>query len=167
VEILGSSYDSAMEKVRSSLFRLPFSYALAGILAFTALDLTNHLLNKPDLYGAANKSWIWWAVKNYREKPTTPDTVLMGSSLIIALQNDGDATFYHENLDAVKHYKSRYLEEKAKSYLHKTISTASFAIGGQTASDAYAIFATMLSGNSAPKSLIWGVAPRDFVDRTK
>jgi hypothetical protein len=165
VELLCSSYDPAMEK-KGSLFKLPFSYALAGILAFVALDLANHLLIQPDLYGTANKSWIWWAVKNYREKSKTPDTVLMGSSLIIALQNDGDATFYHENLDAVKHYKSRYLEEKAKSYLHKTISTASFAIGGQTASDAYAIFATMLSGKSAPKTLIWGVAPRDFVDRT-
>jgi hypothetical protein len=155
-----------MKKKGSSSLRLPFSYALLAILAFAALDLANHLLIQPDLYGAANKSWIWWAVKNYREKRKPPDTVLMGSSLIIALQNDGDATFYNKNLDAVKHYKSRYLEEKAKSYLHKNIETASFAIGGQTASDAYAIFATMLSGKSAPKTLIWGVAPRDFVDRT-
>ena len=92
--------------------------------------------------------------------------MLLGSSLIIALQNDGDATYYNKSLDAVKHYKSDYIEERVHTLSGKIIHTASFAIGGQTASDAYAIFASMLNQQSAPKMLIWGVAPRDFVDRT-
>jgi hypothetical protein len=50
--------------------------------------------------------------------------------------------------------------------LHYKPHTFSFAIAGQMASDAYAISSTLLKGKDKPATIIYGIAPRDFMDNT-
>jgi hypothetical protein len=46
------------------------------------------------------------------------------------------------------------------------VTTASFVIGGQMATDAFAIVGTLLNKEHAPATIVWGIAPRDFIDAT-
>jgi hypothetical protein len=85
---------------------------------------------------------------------------------MMAVQNDGDATFLNQPLDALLHWRSQYFEYKLRAMLGEKVTTASFVIGGEMASDAYAIYSAMLAKGTVPKTIIWGVAPRDFLDAT-
>ncbi len=151
---------------KRSTKKLVIGCTLAALLLFVALDVVNRLLIPSDKYASAGRSWIWWAVKNYRARTQTPDIVLLGSSLMIAAQNDGDATFLNRALDAAEHARSEYFEYKLQGLLGKKVTTGSFALGGEMASDGYAIISTMLKNKNAPKVIVWGVAPRDFIDKT-
>jgi Protein of unknown function (DUF1574) len=150
-------------------FRLALSYVLIACVGFVAIDLFNRF-RPHDHVATPEKSAIWWAYKNWREQPRKPDVVLLGSSLMIAAQNDCDATFYDQTFDAVQHYHSEYLESKLSQEAHRPMTTASFVIGGQMATDAYAIIRTLLNstdgGISNSETLVWGIAPRDFMDAT-
>lgn len=175
-----------------------FSYALIACAAFVVIDSIDRLRSH-DAAASPEKSAIWWAYKNWREQPKKPDLVMLGSSLMIAAQNDCDATYYDETFDAVKHYHSEYLESKLSQSLRRPFTTASFVVGGQMATDAYAIISTVLSNqqpsrfsnkqetlrntpqlpskNPQPSNtfentagdfpiIVWGIAPRDFLDAT-
>ena len=143
------------------------SYVLLACVGFVALDVIKRNLPSDPL-ASPEKSTIWWATKQFQAAAAKrkPDVVLLGSSLMIAAQNDCDATFFNVNFDAVKHYRSLYLESKLSKAKGRDVKTASFVIGGQMASDGYAIIKALLSKHSAPETIVWGVAPRDFLDAT-
>jgi hypothetical protein len=156
------------QKARPRL-QLALSYVLMACIGFVAID-TFDRFRTHDRVAAPEKSAVWWAYKNWREQSRKPDVVLLGSSLMIAAQNDCDATFYDQTFDAVKHFHSQYLESKLSQTAHHPVTTASFVIGGQMATDAYAIIKTILSdttsGASGARIVVWGIAPRDFIDAT-
>ncbi len=83
---------------------------------------------------------------------------------MVAVVNDGDSSFLQKPLDAVKNHRSAYFETYAGKLLGKPITTHSFAIGGQMASDACALFRALPAQAESRPVLIWGVAPRDLVD---
>jgi hypothetical protein len=165
-----TSLSEAAERINSLPQRPVSRFALActvgALLTFAGLDAANKFFVPADRYASAGRSWIWWAVHDFRGRSDRPDTILLGSSLMMAAQNDGDATFLNKTLDALLHWRSQYFEYKLQTMLGKRVTTGSFVIGGEMASDAYAIFSTMLDGSAAPKTVIWGIAPRDFVDST-
>jgi hypothetical protein len=145
------------------------SYVLIACVGFVAIDSLDRF-RPHDRVATPEKSAIWWAYKNWLQQPRKPDVVLLGSSLMIAAQNDCDATFYDQTFDAVQHYHSQYLESKLSQEKHRSVKTASFVIGGQMATDAYAIIRTLFSGTASgtknSKIIVWGIAPRDFIDAT-
>jgi hypothetical protein len=156
------------QKTRPNL-RIALSYVLIACAGFVAID-TFDRIRSHDHVASPEKSAIWWAYKNWREQSRKPDVILLGSSLMIAAQNDCDATFYDQTFDAVQHYHSQYLESKLSQEAHRAVKTASFVIGGQMATDAYAIICTLLDKNTSQEktseTLVWGIAPRDFIDAT-
>lgn len=158
---------NADSKVPSGPARVMLSYVLLAILLFIGLDLVNRYALPADKYASANKSFIWWAVDDYRKLPRRPDIVVFGSSLMLAALNDGDATAAGAGFDALTHHRCLYWESLLGKTAHRPVETASFAIGGQMASDVCAIVSTLFdSANTAPHFILWGIAPRDFVDST-
>lgn len=143
--------------------KMRIGYAALAILFVIGLDCAARAFYQPNPYNSPNRSWIWWAVKDYIEQPN-PDVAIFGSSLMLAALNDGDSTFVNRPFDAVTHHRGFYLEHLLSQRLTHPIRTASFAIGGQMASDVYAIANTIFTRQPKPKTIIWGIAPRDFLD---
>jgi len=135
---------------------------IALILAF-GLDLSARLWMRADNYAQTNTSWAWWVAKSVNESPR-PDIAICGSSLMVATVVDTDATFLNKVLDQVVYHRSKYLEHLIQERTGKQLRTQSLAIGGQMASDAFALSTVLLTGNHKPEYLVWGIAPRDFVD---
>lgn len=165
---------------------IALSYALMAALGFVTLDAVKHRF-PTDRMARPEKSTIWWASNQYQKAATVrrPDVVLLGSSLMIAAQNDCDATVYDESFDVLTHYHSQFLESELSKAVGHQMKTASFVIGGQMASDAYTIVKVLLSKQQPkqqPKqnkstqaaqpcqlpqqTIVWGIAPRDFIDAT-
>ena len=153
------------------------SFVLGGILLFALFDLSLRLLYHPNMFESPYRSWIATAVIDYPMGLPKPKVVIFGSSLVVATVNDGDAATLGEEIDGTTHHRSitleRALAADAKSPDTRQL-THSFAIGGQMASDAYAILRTLYNGQDAivknrflpPQTIVWGIAPRDFLDAT-
>jgi hypothetical protein len=140
------------------------SYALIALAAFVAVDVAARVFWHPDKYDSANRSWAYWAVKDFRQQNTAPDIVIFGSSLMLAVLNDGDSTYLNQPFDAVSHHRSFHLESLFASRQQAKVRTGSLAIGGQMASDVYSLSTTLLKDAYKPKLIIWGIAPRDLLD---
>ncbi len=145
--------------------KMQFSYAALAVVVVVCADLAARAFYHPDPYQSPNRSWAWWAVQDLRaDKPA--DVTIFGSSLMLAALNDGDSTFVQRPFDAVMHHRAFYLEHLLSKQLGRPIQTASLSIGGQMASDVYALATTLFTRNPKPKAIVWGIAPRDFLDST-
>ncbi|MBS2002262.1 MAG: hypothetical protein JST44_12200 [Cyanobacteria bacterium SZAS LIN-5] len=145
------------------------SYGLLALAALFILDLAARLSYQYwniDRFDSPNKSWIWWAVSDFHRQPQTPDIVLLGSSLMLEALNTGDATYLHKAQNVSLHHTSSCLQDDLQAKLGYKPHTFSFAIAGQMASDAYAIASTLLRGKDKPTTIVYGIAPRDFMDNT-
>lgn len=143
------------------------SYVLLAGLAVGVANLAAFAAFKADPVDSPNRCWAYWTAKDWQalqKSERKPDAVFFGSSLMVAVVNDGDSSFLQKPLDAVKNHRSAYFESYAGKLLGKQITTHSFAIGGQMASDACALFRALPAKGDSRPILIWGVAPRDLVD---
>ncbi len=141
-----------------------FSYVLLALAALVVTDVVSRFVYEPDRFASPNRSWAYWAVRGLHEQNKAPDVAILGSSLMLAVVHDGDATYFNETIDAVKHHDSKYFDRGLTKSLGVPVKTSSLAIGGQMASDAYALTTNVLVGDKKPKAIVWGIAPRDFVD---
>lgn len=137
---------------------------IAALLLFFIVDLGIKVCFHPDPFDTPERSFIWWAVKDYRQLKQAPDILLFGSSLMLAGVNVGDAAHYKTPVDTATHHYSSYLAELLKNRYDYSISNFCFAIGGQMASDVYAIAANFVSERYKPHLIVWGIAPRDLID---
>jgi hypothetical protein len=156
------------------------SFVLLGLLLFALADFSLRLFYHPDQLASPYRSWIYAAVADYPSSGPKPDIVILGSSLMVAAVNDGDATTLGQNIDGTTHHRSVTLERALNNSAGKPVLTQSFAIGGQMASDAYAILRALFGQDASlnnsnaeiqkrfvkPKLIVWGIAPRDFLDAT-
>lgn len=140
------------------------SYAILALGILLLANAASGLFYHPDRYSSPNRSWAYWAARDLNASRSTPDLVLFGSSLMLAVINDADATHFNNTLDAVAHHRSQYLESVLSKKLDRPVSTQSLAIGGQMASDAYALFSALIAPRKERPLLVWGIAPRDLVD---
>ncbi|HEY9712800.1 MAG TPA: D-alanyl-lipoteichoic acid biosynthesis protein DltD [Chroococcales cyanobacterium] len=143
------------------------SYVLLALLLLVAVDLAARL-SYPywsyDRYNSPNRSWVWWASNDFRKLDRAPDIVLLGSSLMMAAVHGGDATYTNVAQNTTAHHHSQYFEDLLGRKEGKQLSTFSFAIGGQMASDAYVIIRALCQGERKPQEIVFGIAPRDFMD---
>lgn len=154
-------------KIKKALAAIAGSYICLAFVALLALDVGWRLtydVFSLDKYNSPNRSWIWWAAKQFKEEQERPDVVLLGSSLMMAALHGGDATYLKKPQNVAIHHKSTLFEDLLADKTHQRVNTFAFAIGGQMVSDAYAISSTMLRGDKKPDTIVYGVAPRDFMD---
>ena len=149
------------------------SYALSALLAIVVVDFVVRfsIAYWPiDHFNSPNRSWVWWAVRDFRQSAsdlkTKPDIVLMGSSLMMAAVHGGDATYLNQPQNVAFHHRSLVFEDLLEKKTGTKVNTFAFALGGQMASDAYALTSTLLRNDDQPKAIIYGIAPRDFMDNT-
>ncbi len=137
---------------------------IAALLLFFIVDIVIKIDFRLDPFDIPERSFIWWAVKDYRQLKQAPDILLFGSSLMLAGVNVGDAAHYKKAVDTAQHHYSSYLAELLKNRYGSAISNFCFAIGGQMASDVYAITTNFVSEKYKPRLIVWGIAPRDLID---
>lgn len=146
------------------------SYVVLGFVALVAVDLGLRVADQLGRwpitpYHAAHRTWVWWNVDHFRQLDKAPDIVLLGSSLMMSALHGGDAVFLNSNQNAAYHHNSELLESELKRKLGSDHTTFAFALGGEMASDAYVMSRTLLFEGKKPKTIIYGVAPRDFMDK--
>lgn len=122
-----------------------------------------------DKYDYPVHSWSWWSVQGIREvanqKSAVPNTILLGSSLMVVAMAEGDATWTGERLDLTTYRKARYLDSLLANRSQDRV-TMNLASPGQVVSDAYLTLKEALNEGVKPKLVVYGIAPRDFIDST-
>lgn len=139
----------------------------AALAIFILVDLFVRFNLHTDVYQLPERTFIWWAVRDYRQLKKAPDVMLFGSSLMLSVIDNGDATYLNQPVDTVLHHRSQCIEDKLSQAFGKKLNTFSFAIGGEMASDVFAISSVFIKKpQNQPKMIVWGIAPRDIVDST-
>jgi hypothetical protein len=154
-------------KRRSS--KITASFVLLALVFFLVLDNVARFTFPywpMDHFNSPNRSWTWWAMRDFRAQKQRPDVVLLGSSLMVMALHGGDATAFGVIQNNALHHRAYLLEQLLKQSLHREYSIFSFAIAGQMVSDAYSITSCCLKGQQKPSYIIYGIAPRDFMDNT-
>jgi len=147
------------------------SYVFIGALAFLLIDGSLKIATtiNPHVWPmnpmqTAYRSWVWWGARDLEREKQPPDIALLGSSLMMAAFHGGDAALLNVPQNWAFHHKSVLLERLLKARFNRDYSTFVLALGGEMASDAYAITSSLLTGAKQPKMIIYGIAPRDFMD---
>jgi hypothetical protein len=109
-------------------------------------------------------SSAWYAIKALQEHHEHVDVLLMGSSLVQRLIYEGEATYLNKKLDVISHRNSCLLEDLLQPTLHHPVRTFSFAVAGLYPSDACLTTKMLLKDDRRPNTIIYGIAPRDFID---
>lgn len=110
------------------------------------------------------KNWTSWAISDFLKQEKSPDLVFLGSSLMLVPVAGVDADYTHKRIDGSQHHKSLYFQDAFFKKSHKAISTFNFALPGEMPSDADLITQFLLRHDKAPKIIVYGVGPRDFLD---
>lgn len=145
------------------------SYVCVALLALVLADFGARLTFPNwslDKFNSPNRSWVYWNTKDFRQHATNPDILLMGSSLMMMALHGADATYLNIPQNVAIHHRSAYLEKLLSDKQKAPVSTFAFALGGQMASDAYVLASTLFRGDKKPRTLVYGIAPRDFMDNT-
>jgi hypothetical protein len=113
-----------------------------------------------------NKSWSWWTLNDLKQLPAPPNVVLLGSSLMVAAIAECDANFKHKVFDLAYYRDAAYLSHALQLQFGGSFTTANLSAPGQMPSDAYLTLSAALKRGVAPRIVVYGLAPRDFLDGT-
>src|SRR5262249_6607891 len=135
-------------------------------------------------------TWTWWTVKNVRDRCSTiksertekmrsnqkerseagerPDcrVVLLGSSLMVVAMAECDSTWLKERIDLTTYRDARYFDERIQHLFDRNPGTLNLSAPGQVPSDAYLTLKFALKQGIKPDLIVYGLAPRDFLDGT-
>jgi hypothetical protein len=143
------------------------SFVCMALLAIIVADIGARLTYPYwplDRYNSPNRSWVWWNTRDFRQNARHPDVILMGSSLMMMALHGADATYLNTPQNVAIHHRSAYLEKLVSEKLKAPMSTFAFALGGQMVSDAFVLAETLFHGEKKPRTIVYGIAPRDFMD---
>jgi hypothetical protein len=112
----------------------------------------------------ATRNWSWWATTELLSHKEPVDVLLMGSSLVQRLLDEGEATYMNKKINGVTHRNSLVLEDALSGIFHRPVRTWSFAVGGLHASDASLVTTAFLKGEHQPAAIVYGIAPRDLMN---
>ncbi|MBY0546966.1 MAG: hypothetical protein K2W95_06715 [Candidatus Obscuribacterales bacterium] len=147
-------------------FRSTFLLAGAVFLAMNAM--MSFFTPFPfDPYKFNYKGWTWWTFNALRNSDRISNIALVGSSTMVSAIAGCDANFQKRGLDLTEHHRASYLEHLLKKrYPKGEFETFSLSAPGQMPSDAYISLKAMVATSSRPDVVIYGLAPRDFIDST-
>lgn len=144
------------------------TFLLAGAIFLAMNALMSFFTPFPfEPYKFNYKGWTWWTFNALRKSDRISNIALVGSSTMVSAIAGCDANFLKRGLDLTEHHRASYLEHLLKSRLPKgEFETFSLAAPGQMPSDAYISLKAMVATSSRPDIVIYGLAPRDFIDST-
>ena len=117
-----------------------------------------------DSFQFQNQDIGWWTVKNFRQLKTRPDVLLIGSSLMCRITNEGEATYLNHDLNGNEHHRCQHMEDLLVRDLGRKVLTSSLSVPGMNASDASVVFSELVKDDKVPDVIVYGIAPRDFMD---
>lgn len=138
--------------------------AALTIYALLGLGLSSVAFEKLKPIDFPVNTWTTWAISDFLKDDKKPDVVFLGSSLMLVPLDGVDADFTNKQIDASEHHKSLFFEDAYKKDTTQAVDSYNFALPGEMPSDAYLITDFLLKAKKAPKVLVYGVGPRDFMD---
>jgi hypothetical protein len=168
--VVGNHFDEAhSEQPKVSWWRHKFRTAFG--VAFCCFVLINALLSfttpfKFDPYRYVYRGWAWWTMHDLLRSPGDDNVAMLGSSLMVSAVAGCDANYLNKPLDLTKYHKVSYLEDRLRDTFGGNFHIFNLSAPGQMPSDAYLMLKAMIATSNRPDVVIYGVAPRDFVDST-
>jgi hypothetical protein len=172
-----------MNKSTDIINRL-FASKLVWLVIFLAgLNIFFQTFDPLEIIGANTEAYqlVQGAVKEkstaIRALKDAPDVVLIGSSLPMAAAYYADCKYYKPDvLNWIKHCESRkisafqsyeqarYLQNRLSSACGRPVSVFNLTSAACMPSDAYLLLSNAVENRPNIKTVIYGVAPRDFMD---
>jgi hypothetical protein len=152
----------------STVFALAIFFVVNGCLALAA---TIHSARSKNV----DQNGVWQtiesALEQYRAGPR-PAIVLLGSSLVMSPLWTADFKRFSGVADFYRHHRSYLLERNLEALASRKRQNGksdkcrvfSFAVPGAMVSDMDLILGKVLVGPRKPDLVVYGVAPRDFMD---
>ena len=163
-----------VEKKSSLDSQRALSAFICALLFFVALNLTLKILptnqaqmSLCDRYEFPYHGWSYWSLKAIRDTdPSRSNIVWLGSSLVVAAIAECDATMANKPLDLCFYKGAKYFDGAMKERFGRDYNTFDLSTPGQIPSDAYLTLKAALDSGIKPGIVIYGIAPRDFIDQT-
>ncbi|HEY9679001.1 MAG TPA: hypothetical protein V6C76_13410 [Drouetiella sp.] len=151
--------------------RLKRGYQSAFAISFLVYALVNLYLSfsmpfEFDQYNYIYRGWSWWILNDLRKNPEPHNVALLGSSLMVSAVAGTDANHLNRRIDLTDHHKAAYLDDRLQAKFGGRFNTFNLSAPGQMPSDAYMMLKAMVNTADRPEVVIYGVAPRDFIDST-
>ena len=148
------------------------SSAVTAMMLFAILNVYLAFQNpiQFDRYQFPYRGWAWWIMQDLKSDKSPHNLAFLGSSLTVSALNSADATYYNESVDLVYYHKTRYFDETLEKALEANsenklgFDTFNLSTPGQMPSDALMTLMAMIETGHKPDVIIYGVAPRDFID---
>ncbi len=141
---------------------------LLGLAIFVVLNAGLSFFNPIhfDPYKFNCRGYNWWIMNDLRSHQQIHNVALLGSSTMISAVAGSDANYLGKSLDMTKHHLAKYLDSKLQGAFGGSFDSFSLAAPGQMPSDAFLSLKAMVNTSNRPDVVIYGVAPRDFIDST-
>ncbi len=119
-----------------------------------------------DPYNYLYKGWTWWGFNEMRKSEHIHNVALLGSSLMVSAVAGVDANYLNKTLDLSEYHQAKYLDDNLITRFGGDFRSLNLSIPGQMPSDAYMTLKAMVATSNRPDIVVYGVAPRDFIDST-
>ncbi len=157
-----------MDQHRFSLRKKVRSLFVVAFVIFTLLNIYCSFCNPFhfDPYKYSYKGWAWWTMNDLKGTPSVHNVAVLGSSLMVSAVAGCDANHLKKPLDLTKYHHVSYLDQQLTKSFGGTFDTFNLSAPGQMPSDAYLSLRAMAATANRPEVVIYGIAPRDFIDST-
>jgi hypothetical protein len=148
-----------LSAAKKSIFFISF-------VAFLAINVTL-TFTEPyafDPYKFLYRGWAWWTIDNLRRDKQPHNVALMGSSLMVSAVAGCDANYLNQPIDLTEYHEASYLDSLLTTTFGGEFSTYNLSAPGQMPSDAYLTLQAMVNTDHRPDVVVYGIAPRDFID---
>jgi hypothetical protein len=144
----------------------PFTTALT---AFVAINMAMSFFApiRFDPFKFPYRGWAWWTFDGLRKAADSNqehNVALLGSSLMVSAVTCCDANYLKKGLDLTEYHGAEYLDNALQKTFGGSFKTYNLSAPGQMPSDAFLTLEAMLATANRPDVVIYGVAPRDFID---
>ncbi len=117
-----------------------------------------------DQYKFPYRGWSWWTFQDLRSDRQVHNVALLGSSLMVSAVSGCDARFLNRPLDLTTYHKCAFFDKELQKRFGGSFSTFNLSGPGQMPSDAYLSLRAMVNTAHRPDVVVYGLAPRDFID---
>lgn len=168
-----SAFQPAAEKTDSiaaassvQRFFVPISLAAVALFILVNASLGDRLAPLVNRYDYHNHTWTWWTIQHLRAHAGEYKVGVLGSSLTVAAIAECDANHLGKRLDLSAYRDASYLAHQLSAKSGQNVRAINLSAPGQMPSDAYLTLRAALNLGFKPSLLIYGLAPRDFIDGT-